>query len=278
MIDDWTPDSADFQSPPDEAFLEEQANPTDLNSTALGSTGFHPTTELDSTAAPSTDLKIDTPEAPLTPTLPFSLLITGPLTLHEREKLLDLLSRENIGIREVDLEPQFLSQKVLIPRVSEYAGVLIVQALRGTRAHLRLGPSDLIFATDETREDPNSITPSSEPSINHYRVQNDTPEHSAEAIRISADSSIPDLPGAQLIDFIIASTTLESDTVEAQNSPEYQAVLDALIRELKYKAHRKGGIAITHFSLELVPLSLPSQYRLTVSGSAVKETKLDRSL
>jgi|GEM_PF-1802750 len=202
---------------------------------------------------------------------PFSLLITGPLTAHEKEKLLDILSRENMGIREVDLEPQLISERVLIPRISEYAGVLLVQALRGTRAKLRLGPADSIFMTEETREE---YLPETEIKTGSVRdlsgnLSGDG-SHPAERIRISADSSIPGIPQIQLIDFVIASATLEAETVEAQSSPEYQAVLDALIRELKYKAYRKGAQAITQFALELISLSLPSQYRLTVSGSAVK--------
>lgn len=203
-------------------------------------------------------------------TYPFSLLITGPLTAHEKEKLLDILSRENMGIREVDLEPQFISERVLIPRMSEYAGVLLVQALRGTRAKLRLGPADSIFMTEETREEYVPETEIKTGSVRDLSGVSSDGSHPAERIRISADSSIPGIPQIQLIDFVIASATLEAETVEAQSSPEYQAILDALIRELKYKAYRKGALAITQFALELVSLSLPSQYRLTVSGSAVK--------
>src|SRR5437764_1503439 len=69
---------------------------------------------------------------------PFSLMIEGTLRPEEREKLIDLISREKFGIREVDLEPQLESGRILIPRISEYAGVLLVQALRNTQARLRL--------------------------------------------------------------------------------------------------------------------------------------------
>lgn len=220
--------------------------------------------------------KLEATQQPISASFPFSLLITGPLTAHEKEKLLDLLSRHNMGIREVDLEPQFIGERILIPRISEYAGVLLVQALRGTRARLRLGPSDSIFSTEETREE----TPLIDPDLNigELRIQHSETAPPAEQIRISADSSIPDIPSPQLIDSIFASATLEADTVEAQSSPEYEEVLDALIRELKYKAHRKGAIAITHFTLDLVPLSLPSQYRLTVKGSAIKQGEPQSSL
>lgn len=220
--------------------------------------------------------KLEATQQPVSASFPFSLLITGPLSAHEKEKLLDLLSRHNMGIREVDLEPQFIGERILIPRISEYAGILLVQALRGTRAKLRLGPSDSIFSTEETREEASSIDPDLKTGELRIQASENTPP--AEQIRISADSTIPDIPTPQFIDSIFASAILEADTVEAQNSPEYEEVLDALIRELKYKAHRKGAIAITHFTLDLTPLSLPSQYRLTVKGSAIKSGEPEVSL
>lgn len=202
---------------------------------------------------------------------PFSLLITGYLSDYEREKLIDILTRENMGIREVELEPQFASGKILIPRISEYAGILIVQALRGTRADLRLGPSDTIFSTAETREESTEESIALEAGITEIvRFRTSDGMHPAEAIRLSADPSIPDLPHPILIDLVMVSTSLQADTVEARNSPKYQETLDRLIRELKYKAHRKGASAIVNFSIELISLSLPSQYKLTVKGSAIR--------
>lgn len=215
---------------------------------------------------------------PVPASFPFSLLITGPLTPEEREKLVDILTRENMGIREVELEPQFASGRILIPRISEYAGVLLAQALRGTRAELKLGPSDSIFSTAETRNDPFESREELRAELGpadtsrapfHSRFRANDQRHPAESIRISVDPTIPDLPDAVLIDLVVASTTLRSDAVEARDSPKYQETLDALIRELKYKAHHKGASAIVQFAIELTPLSLPSQYRLTVRGSAV---------
>jgi hypothetical protein len=200
---------------------------------------------------------------------PFSLLITGHLTEREREKLVDVLTRENMGIREVELEPQFASGRILIPRISEYAGILLVQALRGTRAQLKLGPSDSIFATPETRDEPTDE--SLLPAPNEF-ARSITPEgkHPAETVRISADATIHDLPNPVLIDLVIVSTTLKSEMVEPRNSPKYQETLDALIRELKYRAHRKGAQAIINFSIDLTMLQLPSEYKLTVKGSAIQ--------
>ncbi|OFZ70214.1 MAG: hypothetical protein A3K03_05995 [Bdellovibrionales bacterium RIFOXYD1_FULL_44_7] len=58
--------------------------------------------------------------------------------------------------------------------------------------------------------------------------------------------------------------------VEAESSSEYQEVLEGLKREMKYKAYRKGADAVVNFSISLTLLSVPSRYRLTAMGSAVK--------
>lgn len=206
----------------------------------------------------------------------FSLMIEGPLKPEEREKLLDVLSRENLGIREVDLEPQFESGRVLIPRISEYAGILLVQALRNARASMRLGPSERIFATESTRDEglDGSIGASSADAktlaIMSSPASLTDPSHPAEAIAISTAPSMPNILLPVVIDTVTASATLTGRTVEMEESGEYQQVLDNLQRELKFKAFRKGAEAIVGFKIQLTPLHVPTQYRLLLSGVAIR--------
>jgi uncharacterized protein YbjQ (UPF0145 family) len=204
---------------------------------------------------------------------PFSLMISGQLTAHEREKLVDLINRENMGFREIDLEPQFACGKILIPRISEYAGVLIVQALRGSSAEIKFGPSDEIFATDATRESADDLLSASDStSANAIDIQVSEVQHPAENLPLTPTSELPGDSKFVLIDAITASATLRSGIVEAQSSAEYQEVLEALQREIKYKAYRKGATAVINFSVTLTPLSVPTHYRLTAMGSAVKSS------
>lgn len=197
---------------------------------------------------------------------PYSLLITGRLTDHEKEKLLDLLSRENMGIREVDLEPQLEAGRILIPRISEFAGVLIVQALRAASVEMELGPSDLIFASENTRDE--SFVPMS--GSEDVAWSSSEASHPAEALPLTSESSIPGVNSFTVIDTLTATAALRSDVVETEKSSEYQEALDALQRELKYKAYRRGAQAIVSFSIQLAALNLPTHYRLTVTGLAVK--------
>jgi hypothetical protein len=198
---------------------------------------------------------------------PFSLLIEGELNAHEREKLVDVLSREKMGIREVDLEPQFASHRVLIPRISEYAGILLVSALRGAQARLKLGPSDEIYAGSDT-----AINPPSAPGPNQSRVYSNENTHPAETLPVTPDSTLPGFPQVEVIDTITASAALRLQAVETEKSAEYQEILDALQRELKYKAYRKGAVGIVKFTIHLAPLTLPARYRLMVQGCAVRKS------
>lgn len=210
--------------------------------------------------------KVTLAKTPVPAAYPFSLLIEGPLTAYEREKLCDVLSRENAGIREVDLEPQFMAERVLIPRISEYAGVLLIQALRGTSAKMKLAPSDEVYSTEDTRE--NLDLPESGPS---NKVTYAAPDsvHPAERIPVTTEATVAEFKHARVIDTLTASAALRSEVVEAERSPEYQEILEALQRELKYKAYRKGAQAITHFKIALTQLTLPTHYRLMVTGQAV---------
>lgn len=211
----------------------------------------------------------------------FSLMIEGHLKPEEREKLLDVLSRENVGVREVDLEPQFESGRVLIPRISEYAGILLVQALRNTRARMKLGPSDRIFAIhDDSQETADTGTRpiSTQQALAQAQALSivstpgggRNPSHPAEAIAVTTAPTIPNIPLPVVIDTLTASATLMGRTVEVEDSREYQEIVDNLQKELKFKAYRKGAEAIVGFKVQLTPLHVPTHYRLLVSGVAIR--------
>ncbi len=256
---------ASESSPPD-AIAESMAPG---ESGAAAETSPPPAGPLDSAKALSENIQIA--QAPVEAAYPFSLRIDGPLSAWEREKLIDLLTAENMGIREVDLEPQLEAGRILIPRISEYAGILLVQALRGTRAEISLGPSDQIFYTEETREDL-SLPPTDGAGRKSYVTPEHRPNesHPAERIPVVMESEVPGHPIFEVVDLVSASTGLSLQAVEAEKSPDYQDALEALKRELRYKAHRKGATAIVNFTPKLEALRLASQYRLTVMGSAIR--------
>jgi hypothetical protein len=192
---------------------------------------------------------------------PFHLWIEGPLSELEKEKLLELISRENLGVREMDLEPQIEAGKIKLPRISEFAAILIAQKLRSTRARIRLIPADL---------DHDEMIPSESGTSEQFSLYSTEPLHPAERIAITPLPELPSLPTFQVVDAVTASLILTTTAVEASSSAEYEEALEAIQRELKYKAHRKGATAILNFSITLTPLSAPSRYRVTAIGSAVR--------
>lgn len=202
---------------------------------------------------------------------PFTLRIDGPLTDEEKEKLLDLLNRHQFGIREVDLEPQLAANRILIPRISEYAGVLLIQNLRTVAAKITFGPSDSVFASEATRED--DLESASRSALEQSSYVYSHAIHPADQLPISQDEHYPAEvadPGVlQALDVLSASAYLHSKTVEADHSSEYQDLLERLQREIRYKAYLRGARALTHFKVQLAQLGTPTDYRLTVLATAM---------
>ena len=94
--------------------------------------------------------------------------------------------------------------------------------------------------------------------------------HPAEELPITADDHLPGHVRHAVVDIVTASAALKTMVVAAESSPEYQTLLEALQRELKYKAFRKGATGIVSFAVHLTQLHLPMHYRVMVTGSAVK--------
>jgi uncharacterized protein YbjQ (UPF0145 family) len=213
---------------------------------------------------------VTTSKTPVQAAFPFSLLIHGRLLPEEKERLLDLISRENMGIREIDLEPQFTSGRILLPRLSEFAGIMIIQALRGTRAQIKLGPSDTIFSTPDTRTDSEETLSSVEDHSTSYSSEI---THPAENLPITSENQVPGISELTLIDMVTASASLRSNVVEAERSTEYQEIIEALQREIKYKAYRKGAAAVINFKIQQTTVSSPTHYKILAMGTAVRERR-----
>lgn len=203
-------------------------------------------------------------------TFPFSLKITGKLSAPDRARLLDFLSNENLGVREVDLEPQFDGGQILIPQVSEYAGVAIVHLLRDSGASFQLGPAGRVFS-GHAEEGSVSLPVEND---SHFRHESSSPTaHSAETIPVISGSEIPGCPLFKILDSLVASTTLKAKVVEFTNTKEFDEMVEALKMELRFKAFHRGGTAVLQYTLQLSPLAVPTQYRLIASGTAVRHLK-----
>jgi uncharacterized protein YbjQ (UPF0145 family) len=199
---------------------------------------------------------------------PYSLVIEGPLRVHEREMLLSILSRENLGIREVELEPQFSAGHILIPRISEYAGVMIVQALRNTLAKIRLGPSERIFVSRQADDgDERLIMP---PNADSEVFINEDALDRAETVLLTSAETVPGKKLLQAIDTLHNSINLKAINLSHPQSPLFQDAIERLKKQLKFQAHHRGANALVGFKYTLHPLEGQAHYKLVVEARAVR--------
>ncbi|MDR3607605.1 MAG: hypothetical protein P4M08_09510 [Oligoflexia bacterium] len=211
---------------------------------------------------------------------PFSLLIEGRIGDVEREKLMDLFSNTDLGIREIDLEPQLASGRILIPRISEYAGVLLVQALRSLPLRMRLGPAEEIYSKASSLDE--DTTPLIRPDTVAVSRSSDSAPHPADLLPMTSEDTLPQFSTQllEVLDTITVSATLKSSIVEANDlselrEEEFQKILENLQREIRVRAYRKGASGIVRFKTELIPLNVATHYRLMATGVAVRPEHLD---
>jgi len=203
---------------------------------------------------------------------PFSLYIDGILPEIDKARLLELLNKENFGIREIDLEPQFAAGKILIPQMSEYAAVVIYQLLRETRVKFRLVPSHEHSGTEAdthvNTQDPTltNLSPSQSGELHAHSQASHIPILTTSAL-LNGEKSTP-------ITSLLATGVITSKSLDTEKSLEFTELLESLKLELQYKAYRKKATHLLDFKFKVEPISHePSQYRILISATAVKETK-----
>lgn len=212
--------------------------------------------------------KIDTDHPSIPASFPFSVLIEGQLLETEKTKLIEMITGEQLGIREIDLEMQLAQDRILIPRISEYAAIVIVQALRATRARIQVGPaSSLIEPSDHSllekpkeKEEPLKIVKNKNESL-----------YPADLLPITTGHTIAELEPFITLDTVTASGSLKTYQAEIERSVEFDAMLEKLTKSIKYKAYQKKADGIIFLKFQLDKLTSPTNYRLVVSGSIIKK-------
>lgn len=261
------PESLVLDSP--ESLLESPVSDaqTSIPSAAATPAGAAIAAHLESTDTRHYSDHVAAAASPTLATNPYSLRIEGMLRQHEREALVQILTRENLGIREVELEPQFASGQILIPRVSEYAGVQIVQALRNSTARMRLGPSDRIFASKENHEEDPLIYPENPDA---EILITEEVAHRADQVLLTTEESLPGKQILQAMDVLHGSVNLKASHVAQSQSPVFHEAIERLKRQLKFQAHHRGANALLGFQYELHPLEGQTLYKLVVQARAVR--------
>src|SRR5262249_37607678 len=74
--------------------------------------------------------------------VPYHLYLTGTFGPFERDKLLLFITENEIGLSSQDLDLQIRSGKVFFPRISEFAGIKLIQELRDSGLQFRFVASE----------------------------------------------------------------------------------------------------------------------------------------
>jgi hypothetical protein len=187
----------------------------------------------------------------------FHLLITGDFDPYSRDKLLLFLTENSIGITSSELDFQIKSHRVLLPRISEFSGVKIIQDLRD---------SGLSFALKKSDEEPEFLADDGKSKSFHF-----------EAGIEQTPLEVPILPASEfkpteyrVLDSIQMVQYLRAEILEVEQSELFQDLLDRMTEALRKRAKLKGANALTHLSHRITPLRLPSQYQVELSASLLK--------
>lgn len=202
--------------------------------------------------------------------VPYSIFIDGILEIHEQERLLSIIERESLGIRTVEIDPQLQAGRVLIPRISEFAGVLIVQALRNAKVKIKLDHSEKIFQNKELSLENDSLLTPKAPNY----VRKMEPRENRDEMILTPDSEIPGFKILKILETFQSSLNIRTVHVHASNSSFFQESLENVKKQLRLKAHHKGADALIRFKTELFPVDDNSQYKLLATAIAVKIEKI----
>lgn len=193
---------------------------------------------------------------------PFHLLIQGDFDPYARDKLLLFINENPVGTSSSELDLQINGGRVLMPRISEFAGIKLIQDLRDSGLRFILKPSD---------QDPDEVIPNA-PSLSvHYSDQ-------TSAKKIQSSPPIPVLPREMLdtkvyevIDSLQMVQFLKAEILEVEKSELFQELLDRMTVAIKNKAKILGANAITSVQHKITPLRLPSQYQIELSATLLKK-------
>ncbi|MEN9724013.1 MAG: hypothetical protein RJB38_1999 [Pseudomonadota bacterium] len=213
------------------------------------------------------------PSASVSSSRPFHLWITGELKPYEKERLIELLEREDFGVRTVDLEIQFEAKKVLLPRISEFAAVLVTQALRGASVELSLLPSDASPSPSlEDSADATNTSGLATPWKNETTVSNALDQHPAHLLPLTPHSAIPGQESALPLDLLFATALLREPEWKAETSDAFAELVESLKQELRFKAHIRGADALVQFEAQVLsnPWISDRECRIQAKALAVK--------
>jgi len=190
----------------------------------------------------------------------FHLHVSGDFDPYARDKLLLFITDHPVGMTSSELDFQIQAGRVLLPRISEFSGIKLIQELRDSGLEFRLLPS----STDPVFE--------SEPKMIHFGEPEKSPQ--LEEIPILPESSFRS-QDYEVMDSLQLVHYLRAEILEVEKSELFQELLERMTSALKKRARLRGAQALTRLEHRITPLRLPSQYQLEMSACLLKKSNHD---
>jgi hypothetical protein len=191
--------------------------------------------------------------------VPFHLLMSGAFDPFARDKLLLFITENQIGLSSSELDRQISAGRVLFPRISEFAGIKLIQELRD---------SGLSFQLKLSSRDEDEILPQS-PGVRIEYDANNILSNPAPLPVVPVEAIQPEV--WEVFDTIQVIQFLKAEMVEVEHSELFQELLERMTLSLKHKAKIKGAAAVSSLKHTLNPLRLPSHYQVELSASLLKK-------
>jgi hypothetical protein len=211
----------------------------------------------------------------------FSVLIKDVHYVEDVGDILILLKElELLADSEDKVRARLMRGVLLIPRISEFAAILLAHKLRRFDVDIHLGPSDEIHPPKH-KEPPETGVVSKH---NLYQNQGHHFQFDEDKVDIKniIISATPSLDGHQVMRYLgIASEhkIIDGNLIEDENSSEVISLYQELAHKLKAHAVKVNSNAVVGLNYQLTPI--PSEYgisanryRLTCTGNLVWVNKL----
>ncbi|MEW6056092.1 MAG: hypothetical protein AB1540_05710 [Bdellovibrionota bacterium] len=195
------------------------------------------------------------------------------------------LEEEDLGVRFDDVKVQLSIGRLFVPRISEYAAILIANKLRDCVENIELDLAPEIFesSADEPSADlGTSLLDSAH--LNQHREEVHELENAPQSEADVFSTNLHEVEGFQItriLSLVTASRIVAAEVVEKQNSPELEKATELVTKELISNAFKLAANGVIGVDVSLRPIEsfrdesgkIRRGYRLFGSGTAIRARK-----
>jgi len=211
----------------------------------------------------------------------FSVLISQIKFIEDIEDILRLLKELNLLGDDIEqARKRLLRGSFLVPRISEYAAILLAHKLRRFDIDLQLGLSDDIHPPKHGEKPETGIVS----KTNLYQNQNHHfqfhhPKVELSQILISTTSNLEGYQIHRYLGIATENQLIDGHQIEEEKSQDIPKAYQDIAHKLKAQALQVNANAIVGITYQLTPLPVDlnhssTKYRLSCSGNLVWVNKL----